>query len=49
MSIYATLWKLKFPKDGDDFTGCEWSRPESYSLWATGEMGRLCKDEKMLR
>ena len=24
MSIYATLWKLKFPKDGDDYRGCEW-------------------------
>jgi hypothetical protein len=24
MSIYATLWKLKFPKDGDDFPGCDW-------------------------
>ena len=24
MSIYATLWKLRFPKDGDDFAGCEW-------------------------
>ncbi len=24
MSIYATLWKLKFPKDGDDYPGCEW-------------------------
>lgn len=24
MSIYATLWKLKFPKEGDDFVGCEW-------------------------
>jgi hypothetical protein len=24
MSIYATLWKLKFPKDGDDFRGCDW-------------------------
>jgi len=24
MSIYATLWKLKFPKEGDDFSGCEW-------------------------
>ena len=24
MSIYATLWKLKFPKDGDDFAGCDW-------------------------
>jgi len=25
MSIYATLWKLKFPKDGDDYPGCEWT------------------------
>ena len=24
MSIYATLWSLKFPKDGDDYFGCEW-------------------------
>lgn len=24
MSIYATLWKLKFPTDGDDYPGCEW-------------------------
>ena len=24
MSIYATLWTLKFPKDGDDFFGCDW-------------------------
>jgi hypothetical protein len=24
MSIYATLWKLKFPKYGDDHIGCEW-------------------------
>ena len=24
MSIYATLWALKFPKDGDDYPGCEW-------------------------
>ena len=24
MSIYATLWTLKFPKDGDNFTGCDW-------------------------
>lgn len=24
MSIYATLWKLKFPKEGDDLLGCEW-------------------------
>lgn len=24
MSIYATLWSLKFPKFGDDHIGCEW-------------------------
>ena len=24
MSIYATLWKLKFPKEGDEHLGCEW-------------------------
>lgn len=24
MSIYATLWQLKFPAAGDEFPGCEW-------------------------
>lgn len=24
VSIYATLWRLKFPRYGDDHTGCEW-------------------------
>jgi hypothetical protein len=24
MSIYATLWKLKFPKEGDEYVGCGW-------------------------
>jgi hypothetical protein len=24
MSIYATLWKLKFPKEGDEYVGCAW-------------------------
>jgi hypothetical protein len=24
MSIYATLWKLKFPRGGDDCIGCDW-------------------------
>lgn len=24
MSIYATLWQLKFPREGDDYLGCEW-------------------------
>src|ERR1022692_5336904 len=26
MSIYATLWSLKFPKFGDDHIGCDWIR-----------------------
>ena len=26
MSIYATLWSLKFPRFGDDYLGCEWIR-----------------------
>ena len=24
MSIYATLWKLRFPSEGEHFYGCEW-------------------------
>ncbi len=24
MSIYSTLWVLKFPRLGDAYTGCEW-------------------------
>jgi hypothetical protein len=24
MSIYATLWILKFPALGDSYFGCEW-------------------------
>jgi len=24
MSIYATLWQVKFPRYGEDHTGCEW-------------------------
>lgn len=24
MSIYATLWRLKFPRYGDVHTGCDW-------------------------
>ncbi len=24
MSIYATLWTLKFPKEGDDHLDCDW-------------------------
>lgn len=26
MSIYATLWSLKFPRFGDYYGGCEWIR-----------------------
>ncbi len=24
MSLYATLWKLKFPRHGDYHAGCDW-------------------------
>jgi len=24
VSIYATLWSLRFPSEGDDFHGCRW-------------------------
>ncbi len=24
MSIYSTLWRLRFPRDGDAYAGCEW-------------------------
>jgi len=24
VSIYATLWKLKFPREGDHYIGCGW-------------------------
>jgi hypothetical protein len=24
MSIYATLWQLRFPRTGDAYLGCEW-------------------------
>src|SRR4051794_25525094 len=24
MSIYATLWTLRFPAKGDDYHGCDW-------------------------
>lgn len=24
MSIYATLWRLKFPKEGDEHPDCDW-------------------------
>jgi hypothetical protein len=26
MSIYATLWWLKFPRYGDEYVGCDWIR-----------------------
>jgi hypothetical protein len=31
MSIYATLWCLKFPKFGDYYKGCQW-----IEVWAQG-------------
>ncbi len=24
MSIYSTIWHLRFPRDGDAYAGCEW-------------------------
>jgi hypothetical protein len=24
MSIYATLWRLQFPRHGDAYVGCDW-------------------------
>jgi hypothetical protein len=24
VSIYATLWRLQFPRHGDAYVGCEW-------------------------
>lgn len=24
MSIYATLWHLRFPRHGDAYVGCDW-------------------------
>ena len=32
MSIYATLWTLKFPKEGDDHFGCEWIRVSAQAV-----------------
>ena len=36
MSIYATLWRLQFPRFGDDHTGCEW-----VEVWAQGVPGHI--------
>ena len=32
MSIYATLWKLKFPKEGDEHFGCDWIEVTAQSV-----------------
>lgn len=32
MSIYATLWKLKFPKEGDEHMDCEWIEVTAQSV-----------------
>jgi hypothetical protein len=34
VSIYATLWTLKFPAEGDGYPGCDWIR-----VWAQGVPG----------
>ena len=36
MSIYATLWTLRFPRFGDSHTGCEW-----VEVWAQGVPGHI--------
>jgi hypothetical protein len=36
MSIYATLWILKFPAHGDEYTGCEWE-----TVMAQGVLGHI--------
>jgi hypothetical protein len=36
MSIYATLWRLQFPRYGDDHAGCEW-----IEVWAQGVPGHI--------
>ena len=32
MSIYATLWTLKFPKEGDDYFECEWIKVSAQAV-----------------
>ncbi len=32
MSIYATLWWLKFPLYGDEYIGCEWIRVSAQAV-----------------
>ena len=37
MSIYATIWSLKFPRFGDHYVGCEWV--EVIAQGVTGHIG----------
>jgi hypothetical protein len=47
MSIYASLWQLKFPKDGDDYVGCEWiTVTAGYGLWMTSRSRRTTRHER---
>lgn len=32
MSIYATLWTLQFPKEGDEHPDCEWIRVRAQAV-----------------
>ena len=32
MSIYATLWTLKFPKEGDEHLDCEWIQERAQAV-----------------
>lgn len=48
MSIYATLWRLKFPRYGDDHTGCEWIEVIAQGVPAhigTSTSGRASEEE----
>jgi hypothetical protein len=44
MSIYATLWALKFPKEGDEHSGCEWIEVRAQAVSAhVGSPAQLCE------
>ncbi len=46
MSIYATLWTLKFPKEGDAHFGCDWITVTAQAVPAhIGSPTRGCGDE----
>ncbi|HVR35089.1 MAG TPA: hypothetical protein VMS21_04485 [Methylomirabilota bacterium] len=34
MSLYATLWTLQFPKEGDEHSECEWIKVRAQAVLA---------------